>query len=117
MVFWSLLCYKELKVTINPVTECTLCGLLIQIQNISLRSLGICRKQNFEITFGFKSDTVHSLDFYFSLSLLPSFFFSLFLPHLFSFAKHLVGFVLVGKAFRKAFRILELDKEKVPVGG
>ena len=116
MVFWSLLCYKELKVTINPVTECTLCGLLIQIQNISLRSLGICRKQNFEITFGFKSDTVHSLDFYFSLSLLPSFF-SLFLPHLFSFAKHLVGFVLVGKAFRKAFRILELDKEKVPVGG
>ena len=54
---------------------------------------------------------MHSLDFYFSLSLLPSFF-SLFLPQLFSFAKHLVGFVLVGKAFRKAFRILELDERK-----
>ena len=27
----------------------TLCGLLIQMKNITLQSLGMCRKQNFEI--------------------------------------------------------------------
>ena len=51
-----------------------------------------------------------SLDFYFSLSLLPSF--SIFLPHFFSFAGHLVGFILVGRVFRKAFRILGLGESK-----
>ena len=30
----------------------------------------------------------------------------------FSFAMHLVGFILVGKVFRKAFRILELDERE-----
>ena len=105
VVFWSLSCYKELKVTINPVTGSTLCSLLIQIQNISLRSLGIRRSQN----FGFKSDTA-VLTFRFLSS--PLFFFSFFLPHFFSFAGHLVGFNLVGKVFRKAFRILELDERK-----
>ena len=30
----------------------------------------------------------------------------------FSFAGHLVGFILAGKGFRKAFRILGLDKRK-----
>ena len=39
-------------------------------------------------------------------------FFSLFLPHFFSLAGHLVGFILVGKVFRKAFRILGLDERK-----
>ena len=37
---------------------------------------------------------------------------SLFLPHFFSFAGHLVGFIFVGKVFRKAFRILGLDERK-----
>ena len=42
-----------------------------------------------------------------SLSLLS--FFSLFLSHFFSFAGHLVGFIfLVGKVFRKVFRVLRL---------
>ena len=36
----------------------------------------------------------------------------LFLPHFFSLAMHLVGFILVGKVFRKAFRILELDERE-----
>ena len=54
------------------------------------------RKQNF--------------DFYFSFSLLPSFF--VFLPHFFSLALHLAGFILVGKVFRKTFRILGLDERK-----
>ena len=64
LVEWSLSCYKELKLTTNRFTGHTLRGLLIQMQNISLRSSGMRRKQNFE----------SSLDFYFSLSLLPSFF-------------------------------------------
>jgi len=60
-----------------------------------------------ESKIGFKSQWHSSLDFYFSLSLLPSFF-----THFFSFAGHLVGFILVGKVFRKAFWILELDERK-----
>ena len=38
VVFWSLSCYKELKLTTNRFTGRTLRGLLIQMQNISLRS-------------------------------------------------------------------------------
>ena len=49
-VFWSLSCYKELKLTTKPFTGRTLCGLLIQMQNISLQSLGMHRKQNFKIS-------------------------------------------------------------------
>ena len=45
-----------------------------------------------------------------SLSLLPSFF--AFLASFFPFAGHLVGFILVGKVFRKAVRILGLDERK-----
>ena len=46
----------------------------------------------------------------FTFRFLSSPLFSLFLPH--SFAGHLVGFIFVGKVFRKAFRILELDERK-----
>ena len=78
------------------------------MQNINLRSLGMCRKQNFVIVLGFKSDTaVSSITFHF----LSSPLFSLFLPHFSSFAWHLVGFI-----FGKAFRILGLDFKK-KVGG
>ena len=71
------------------------------MQNISLRSSGMCRKQNFEIVFGFKSDTaVSTITFCFSCLIF------------FSLAGHLVGFILVGKVFRKAFRILGLDERK-----
>ena len=51
-VFWSLSCYKELKLTIKSVTGRSLCGLLIQMQLIF---------HHFEIhhvVFGFKSETV-----------------------------------------------------------
>ena len=75
-VFWALLCYKGLTLTTKPFTGRTLRSLLIQMQNISLRSLGMCRKQNFEVFI----------------------------------SGHLVGFFLVGKALRKAFRILGLGK-------
>ena len=53
VVFWSLSCYKELKLTTNRFTGRTLHGLLIQMQNISLRSSGMRRKQNFD-SFGLK---------------------------------------------------------------
>ena len=52
-----------------------------------------------------------SLDFYFSLSLLPSFF-AFLASFFFSLAGHLVGFILVGIVFRKAFRILGLGERK-----
>jgi len=49
--------------------------------------------------------------FYFSLSLLPSFF-TFLASFFFSLAGHLVGFVLGGRVFRKAFRILGLGERK-----
>ena len=50
VVFWSLSCYKELKLTTNRFAGRTLGGLLIQMQNISLRSSGMRRKQNFSFS-------------------------------------------------------------------
>ena len=77
------------------------------MQNIILRSSVMRRKQNF--VFGFISDTaVLTLTFRF----LSVALFSLFLPRFFSFAGHLVGFILVGRVFRKAFRILKLNERK-----
>ena len=79
VVFWSLSCYKELKLTTNLFTGCTLHSLLIQMQNISLRSSGMHRKQTFKIVFRFKSDTaVLTFTFHFLSPL-----FLLFLPLLF----------------------------------
>ena len=109
VVFWSLSCYKGLKLTTNRFTGRTLGGLLIQMQNISLRSSGMRRKQNFEIVFGFKSDiAVLTLLFAFS----PPFFFRFSCLVFFSLAGHLVRFILVGRVFRKAFRILGLGERK-----
>ena len=68
---------------------------------------GHAQKAKFRV-FGFKSDTaVVTFTFRFLSSL-----FSIFLPHYVSFAGHLVGFILVGKVFRKAFRILGLGERK-----
>ena len=75
--------------------------------NISLQSLGMCRKQNFEIAVVFKSDKA-VLPFTFCFLFSPLFL--LFFPWSFPFAESLVGFILVGKVFRKAFSILELDE-------
>ena len=58
---------------------------------------------------GFKSDTAV---FTFTFCFLSSLIFSLSLPHFFSFVGHLVGFILVGNVFRKAFGILGLDERK-----
>ena len=67
------------------------------------------RKQNFDIVFGFKSDTAVST---FTFPFLSSPRFSLFLLIFFSPAGHLVGFILMGRVFRKAFRILGLGERK-----
>ena len=79
------------------------------MQSISLRSSDMRRKQNIEIFFGFTSD-IAVLTFTFRFFSSP--LFSLSLPHFFSLAGHLVGFILVGNVFRKAFRILGLDERK-----
>ena len=87
----------EFKMTYHHHTCTTL--LLIQMQNISLRSLGMHRKQN----FAFKV-TQWSWLLLFAFS--PSLFFC------FSCLIFLVVFSLVGKVFKKAFRILGSDKRK-----
>ena len=81
--------YKELKVTTKLFTGRALRDLiLIQMQNISLQT-----------SFGYAH--AHA----------PLFL--IFLPHFFPCcAGHLVGFILVGKVFEKAFRILGLDERK-----
>ena len=66
-------------------------------------------KQNFEIVFGFKSDTAVLT---FTFRFLSSPLFLLFLPHFFSLAGHLVGFILVGRVFGKAFSILGLGERE-----
>ena len=80
------------------------------MQNISVRSSGMHRKQNLEIVFGFKSDTA-VLTFTFLFPSIPSFF-AFLASFFFSLAGHLVGFILVGRVFRKAFRILGLGERK-----
>ena len=74
-------------------------GLLIQMQNISCKVQGCAESKPLRLVFGFESD-IAVLTFTFLDSLF------------FSFAGHLVGFILVGKVFRKAFRILGLDERK-----
>ena len=97
VVFWSLSCYQELKLTTNRFTGRTLRGLLIQMQNISLRRLGLkVTQQSWLLLFAFSSP----LFFRFSCLIF------------FSLAGHSVGFILVGRVFRKAFRILELGERK-----
>ena len=108
MVFWSLSYYRELKLTTNRFTGHTLHGLLIQMQNAKF---GHAQKAKFRF-FLFKSDpAVLTFTFRFFSSPLFSLFLA-FLASFFSFAGHLVGFILVGRVFRKAFRILGLGERK-----
>ena len=71
---------------------------------------GPCRGGRIFVHVHFKSDTAVLT---FTFCFLSSPIFSLFLPEVcFCFARHLVDFILVGKDFRKGFRILELDKRE-----
>ena len=76
---------------------------MIQMQDISFLSSGIRRNQNFET-----AQQSWLLLFAFS----PSLFFRFSCLIFFSLAGHLVGFILVGRVFRKAFRILGLGERK-----
>ena len=99
-VFWSLSGYKELKLTTKLFT----CESYSQMQNISFQSSGMRKRQNFEIISPILGLKVTQQSYFFFLLFLP--LLSLFLPEsFFSFAGHSVGFVLVGKVIRKAFRI------------
>ena len=68
-----------------------------------------CEVRACTVLFGFKSDTAVLT---FTFRFLSSPLFSLFLPHFFSLAGHLAGFILVGIVFRKAFRILGSGERK-----
>ena len=76
------------------------------MQNISLRSSGMRRKQNF---LGLKV-TQQSWLLLFAFS--PPLFLCFSCLNFFYLAGHLVGFILVGIVFGKAFRISELDERK-----
>ena len=85
----------------------TLCRLLIQIQHTSLwSSRRVQTAKFFKLVFWFRSATAVLT---FTFRFLSSPLFSLFLPHFFFL---LVGFILVGRVFRKAFRILGLGERK-----
>ena len=88
---------------VRPHTGRKLQGFLNQMQKF-----GHTQKAKFRVFAVYK--WLSSLDFYFSLSLLPSFF--AFLASFFSLAGHLVGFILVGKVWRKHFSILGLNERK-----
>ena len=86
VIFGSLSCYKELKQTKTLLTCHALGNVLIEMQNISFWSSGMCRKQNFEIAVGVNSDTA---DLTFSFSFLSS-------PPLFFCFSCLIFFLLLG---------------------
>ena len=79
------------------------------MQNISLQSSGMLRKQNFEIVLGLK---VTQQSWLLLCAFSPPLFFRFSCVIFFSLAGHLVGFVLVGRVFRKAFRISGLGERK-----
>ena len=72
---------------------------------------GMHRKQNFDIVFGFKSSTAqHFRLSLFALSPSLSFRFPCLILFFFQLAGHLVGFILVGRVFR---RILPDSNQRV----
>ena len=75
VIFWSLFCYKELKLTTKPCTGHTLHGLLIQMAKLLACKVQACAGSKI---LGFKSDTA---DLTFTFCSLSSPCFSLFSPH------------------------------------
>ena len=92
--------YKEPKLTTKLFAGHTFHGFLIHILNMSLQSSDMCRNQNFEF-LGLK---VRQRSWLF----LSAFFPPLFFPHFFSFAGHLVGFILLGRSFWESFYDLRI---------
>ena len=93
---------------VRPHTGRKLCGLLNQMQNISLRSSCTRRMQNFEF-LGLK---VSQQSWLLPFALFPPFFFSLVLTHFYSLARHLVDFIWWEEFEWKTFIILGLKERK-----
>ena len=94
MVFWSLSCYKELK-------------LKKKLKHKPVYRSYTWRPSDPDAKYELaKFGHAHTFRF------LSTLLFSLFLPDFFSLAGHLVGFILVGRVFGKAFRILGLGERK-----
>ena len=102
LVDWFSCHCRAIKSSNLPESHLQVIQFATLMQNISLQSSCMCRKQNFEIVFEFKSCTVVLT---FTFCFLSSSPFSLFLPHFF-FCSYW------GKVFKKAFRILGLDERK-----
>ena len=94
--------HGELKLTTKPFAGRTLRGLL-------LAKFGHAQKAKFREFLGLKV-TQQSWLLLFAFS--PPLFFRFSCLIFFSLAGHLVGFILVGRVFRKAFRILGLGERK-----
>ena len=105
-VFWSLLCYKELKLTAKSFTGCRLAAFWSRCKILALK-VRACRESKI-LRFGLK---VTQQSWLLLIRFLSSSLFH-FSCLFFSFARHLLGFILVGKVFRKVFRILGLDERK-----
>ena len=107
-VLWSLLCYWELKRTTNYLQVVHFPAFWSRCKILACE-VQACAESKISRLKKFKSDTaVLTFTFHF----LSSLFFHFSCLICFSFAGHLVGFILVGKVFRKAFRILGLDERK-----
>ena len=72
----------------------------------------MCRKQNFDIVFGFKKVAQHFRLSLFAFSPSLSFRFPCLIFFFFQLAGHLVGFILVGRVSEKPFIILEVGAQK-----
>ena len=99
--------HGELKLTTKPFAGRTLRN--CYSSRPSACEVRACAESKNSRVFGFKSDTA-VLTFTFAFSSPLFFRFSCFI--FFSLTGHLVGFILVGNVFRKAFRILGLGERK-----
>ena len=108
VVFWSLSCYKELKPTKKSVYRWYTSWPSDPHAKYQFAKFRHAQKAKFR-DLGFKSDTAVLT---FTFRFLSSLLFSLFLPHFFFSCWAFSRLHLVGKVFRKAFRILGLDERK-----
>ena len=88
---------------------CTLRGLLIQMQSISLRSSDMPKSKILRDFWGLQ---VTQQSWLLLFASCPLVFFRSPCLTFFSLAGHLVGFILVGNVLTNAFRILGLDERK-----
>ena len=107
-VFWSLLGYKELKLTQSHLEVIPFAAIWSRCKILACE-VQACAKNKISRVFGFKSDKQSWL---LLSAFSPPFFFHFSCLIFFSCAGHWVGFILVGKVLRKAFKILGWDERK-----